>query len=205
MNQEAWSQAAAAGIAIAGLAIAPGARARPADWPATTDSQVQREGSTIQATRTMSLDLPGSADRAFPLVGPDREREWSPDWNPQFVVPATPGQSPDGAVFILDHDPTPMVWVMTDYDPAARIVRYVVVRAGRAVTQLWIQVVPVSASACRADVTYRYTALATEGHNIVEHFIESFPGWKHHWESAIGPVLAHGGGAGTAAYHHGRP
>ena len=116
-------------------------------------------------------------------------------------MPVTPGQSSDGAVFLVDHDPTPMVWVMTDYDPVARVVRYVVVRSGKAVTQLWIQVVPVSASACRADVTNRYTALAAEGQHIVEHFVESFPGWKHYWESAIGPVLARGAGGAEA----GRP
>lgn len=202
MSQERFSQAATA-LAIAGIALAHAAEARPADWPATTDSQVTHKGSTIQATRTMSLDLPGSADRAFPLFGPDREREWSPDWNPAFIAPVTPGQSPDGAIFLVDHDPTPMVWVMTDYDPAQRIVRYVVVRTGRAVTQLWIQVVPVSASACRADVTYRYTSLAPEGQHLVEHFMQTFPGWKQHWESHIAPVLAHGGAA--ASHGRGRP
>ena len=202
MNQRTLGQIAA-GAAVASLAIASGASARPSDWPATTDGQVEDKGSVVQATRTMSLDLPGSADRAFPLFGPDREREWSPDWNPAFVVPVNPGQSPDGAIFLVDHDPNPMVWVMTDYDPAQRIVRYVVVRAGRAVTQLWIQVVPVSASTCRADVTYRYTSLAPEGQHVVEHFIQTFPGWKQHWESHIGPVLAHGGPAGS--HGHGRP
>lgn len=201
MNQNTLGKVAA-GAAMAGLAITSSAAARPAGWPSTADAQVEQKGSVVQATRTMSLDLPGSADRAFPLFGPDREREWSPHWDPAFVVPATPGQSPEGAIFLVDHDPNPMVWVMTDYDPAQRIVRYVVVRAGRTVTQLWIQVVPVSKEACRADVTYRYTALAPEGHHAVDHFIETFPGWKHHWESAIGPVLAHAGPADSQDHSH---
>ena len=202
MNQRTLGNVAA-GAAVAGLAIASGANARPSDWPATTDGRVEQSGAIVQATRTMSLDLPGNADRAFPLFGPDREREWSPDWNPAFVVPTSPGQTPDGAIFLVDHDPNPMIWVMTDYDPAQRIVRYVVVRAGRTVTQLWIQVVPVSEKACRADVTYRYTALAPEGQHAVKHCVQTFPGWKQHWESHIAPVLAHGGPA--AAHEHGRP
>jgi hypothetical protein len=202
MNQRTLTKVAA-GAAVAGLAVASGAGARPSGWPATTDGQVEQGGAMVQATRTMSLDLPGSADRAFPLFGPDREREWSPEWDPKFVVPTSPGQTADGAVFLVDHDPNPMVWVMTDYDPAERIVRYVVVRAGRTVTQLWIQVVPVSVNACRADVTYRYTALAPEGRLAVEHFVQSFPEWKRHWESHIAPVLAHG--APAAAHEHGRP
>ena len=203
MNQQNLGTIAATGAALAGLAMASGASARPSDWPAIADAQVEQKGSIVQATRTMSLDLPGSADRAFPLFGPDREREWSPDWNPTFVVPTSPGQTPDGAIFLLDHDPNPMVWIMTDFNPTERIVRYAVVRAGRAVTQLWIQVVPVSANACRADVTYRYTALSPEGRQAVEHFVHAFPGWKEHWESHIAPVLAHGGAA--ASHHPGHP
>jgi len=80
-------------------------------------------------------------------------------------------------------------------------VRYVVVRAGRTVTQLWIQVVPVSEKACRADVTYRYTALAPEGQHAVEHFLQTFPGWKQHWESHIAPVLAHGAASASPTVH----
>ena len=204
MSQRKIRRAATAGMAfgiagVAGVVASPSAAPapaspRPAGWPAITDAQVKQGDTVVQATRTMSLDLPGSADRAFPLFGADREREWSPEWDPKFVAPTSPGQSPDGAIFLLDHhDPTPMVWVMTDYDPGERIVRYAVVRPGRAVTQLWIRVVPVSANACRADVTYRYTSLAPEGQHVVEHFIQAFPEWKHHWESHIGPVLAHGG------------
>jgi hypothetical protein len=200
MNQSTLGKVAA-GAAMAGLAVTSSATARPSDWPPTTDAQVEQRGSVVQATRTMSLDLPGSADQAFPLFGPDREREWSPEWNPAFVVPATPGQSPAGAIFLVDHDPNPMVWVMTDYDPAQRIVRYVVVRAGRTVTQLWIQVVPVSEKACRADVTYRYTALAPEGQHAVEHFVQTFPGWKQHWESHIAPVLAPGAAPAAPTVH----
>jgi hypothetical protein len=202
MKDDMRRRAAVTGAAIASILLPASALARPSGWPPVADGQVTRGGAIAQATRTMSLDLPGSADAAFPLFGPAREQEWSPEWAPGFVVPTSPGQSADGAVFTLDHQPTPMVWVMTDYDAAERIVRYVVVRAGRAVTQLWIQVIPVSAAKCRADVTYRYTSLGPDGDQGLAHFVESFPGWKHHWESAIGPVLARGAGAGQAT---GRP
>ena len=72
---------------------------------------------------------------------------------------------------------------------------------GRTVTQLWIQVVPVSEKACRANVTYRYTALAPEGQHAVEHFLQTFPGWKEHWESHIAPVLAHGAASASPTVH----
>ena len=206
MKDDMRSRTAVTGAAIASLFFTAGALARPSGWPSLADSQVDRGGTAVQATRTMSLDLPGSADAAFPLFGPAREQEWSPEWNPGFVVPTSPGQSADGAIFTLDHHATtPMVWVMTDYDPVERVVRYVVVRAGRAVTQLWIQVVPVSATKCRADVTYRYTSLGPEGDDGVTHFIESFHGWKHHWETAIGPVLTRGARAASGSHATGRP
>jgi hypothetical protein len=168
------------------------AQARPPGWPATVDADVRRDSALVQITRTMTLQLAADADRAFPLFGPVRESEWSPDWQPAFVVPAPGAQSAAGAVFTSGGTDSPVVWVMTDYDPAARIVRYVHTLQGHAVTQLWIEVREGSGHTSQADVTYRITALNDAGREFVTHFAGAFPGFKAHWEKAIGKALLAG-------------
>jgi hypothetical protein len=176
------------------LAVLPPAtaasRSRPAEWPSPADADVVREQTLVQVTRTMSLDLPAQADAAFPLFGPVRESEWSPDWAPVFIAPLPGAQSPDGAVFTTGGKETPSVWVMTDYNPARRVVRYVNVRPGRLVTQIWIAVSPASPGASRAHVTYRCTLLGPEGREALAHLTGAFPGFKEHWEEAIAAALA---------------
>ena len=186
-------RALAALLALAALPpSAASSRARPSDWPSTADGEVVRDHALVQVTRTMSLDLPAGADAAFPLFGPVRESEWSPDWAPEFVTPVPGAQSPDGAVFTTGAKETPAVWLMTDYDPARRIVRYVNVRPGRLVTQIWIEVSSASPGSSRADVTYRCTLLGPEGRDSLAHFTGAFPDFKEHWEKAIRAALAHG-------------
>lgn len=177
-------------LLLAGIARATIADRRPDGWPSTAPSDVNRGGHAIQVTRTMTLELAADADRAFPLFGVVRESEWSPDWAPSFLVPAEPAQSQDGAVFTTGDPESPTTWVMTDYDPRRHVVRYVHVRPGHMLAQLWIQVRASSAHSASADVTYRCTALGPEGHADIEHFRGAFPSFQHHWESAIGAALA---------------
>ena len=162
------------------LGGAPGARAGDAPAP------LARE------TRTMHLSLHGDADVVFPLFGPVRESEWSPEWAPKFVHPSPPAQGPDGAVFTTeDHSGSPSVWVMTDYDPVARRLRYVILHPGIEVGELSIAVRPGKAKReSTADVTYRFTALSDAGNDLIARWIEHFPHVAPHWEERINERLA---------------
>ena len=171
-----------------GLALAT---TRPAGWPPVTDADVKRDTSLVQVTRTMTLELPASADTVFPLFGPVREAEWSPDWHPRFVTPLVPGQTSDGAVFTVEGDPDSAAWVMTDFQPDARCVRYVIVRPGRLLTQLWIMVRPTGPAMSQADVTYRTTLLGPAGRPALDHFVADFAHRRPHWEHAITAALIH--------------
>ena len=146
-------------------------------------------------SRTMDLELHGAADVAFPLFGPVREREWSPEWSPQFLAPAAPAQGPDGAVFTTEGTGTaPSVWVMTDFDAAARLVRYVNFQPGVAVGELSVRVTPAGASASTAEVTYRFTAVSADGNDFIARWVAHFPHMAPHWEGALNARLAALGG-----------
>jgi len=156
----------------------------PATPPAVTTPALTRE------TRTMQLQLHADADTAFPLFGPVREHEWSPDWSPQFLYPPAPAQGPDGAVFTTPGpDGQPSVWVMTDYDAAARRVRYVILHPGLSVGELSIGVAPAGQAASTAEVTYRFTALTAAGNASIARWVEHFPHMQSHWEGALNAHL----------------
>jgi hypothetical protein len=174
--------------AFLGVVLALGT-SRLSGWPPVTDTEVKHDTSLVQATRTMTLDLPAAADKVFPLFGPVRESEWSPDWRPAFVTPLAREQTSDGAVFTVEGDPDSAVWVMTDYEPDTRRVRYVIVRPGALVTQLWIEVRSTGPNASQADVTYRTTLLGPAGRPALDHFISGFAHRKPHWEHAIRTAL----------------
>jgi hypothetical protein len=142
-------------------------------------------------SRTFHLALHGAADVVFPLFGPVRESEWSPGWAPRFVYPATPAQGPDGAVFTTEgaDGAAPSLWVMNDYDPAARRVRYTILHPGVSVGELAIVVSPAGDAACTADVTYRFTALSADGNASIARWIEHFPHMAPHLEGAINARL----------------
>jgi hypothetical protein len=177
-------------LALAALSMSPApARSRPAGWPSPADAQVTRDSVTVQVTRTMSLDLPGDADAAFALFGPVGEARWAPGWSPRFITPLPGAQTPDGAVFVTGEADQPIIWVMTDFDPATHVVRYVHVRPEKLAAQLWISVSAVGPHVSRAEVTYRYTLLGPGGREAMDHFTASFPSFKHHWEQFIGAAL----------------
>jgi hypothetical protein len=184
------------GLFVLGLP-GPGAQAAPgAEDPVPRGpSEVTNADGRVQVIRTMTLHLAAPADALFPLFGPVREAEWSPDWKPTFIVPDPPAQGRAGAVFTTED----AVWVMTDYDPARRQVRYVTLHPGRVVAQLWIDVSEEGPGRSRAVVTYRMTLLGPEGRATLDHFVTSFEHWPHHWEQAIAATLA---GSSSSPRHH---
>jgi hypothetical protein len=157
----------------------------PTTPPAVAAPLLSRE------SRTMRLALHADADTAFPLFGPVRETEWSPEWSPRFLFPAAPAQRSDGAVFTTEgQGGVANLWVMTDYDVKGRLVRYVILHPGLSVGELSIHVEPAGAGASTADVTYRFTAVSAEGNDSIARWTAHFPHLQPHWEEALNTRLA---------------
>ena len=147
----------------------------------------------LHAAASIELHLNASADAAFPLFGPVRESEWAPDWSPTWIYPSVPLQSAEGAVFSTSHNAGAATWIMTVYDADKRAVEYVNFIPGNRVTQISITVRPDTAATSIAHVSYRVTALSTEGGEFVAHFAKEFPGEGPHWEKAINDSISKSG------------
>lgn len=148
----------------------------------------------VQEARSFTFDLPAAVADATPLFGPVREQEWAPEWAPQFLHPAE-GAQREGVVFTTVGHGGTRLWVLTEYDPGAGRVAYIVTDPGVLVTEIKISVVATDKQASRATVTYRRSAL-TEGAN--EQVRALTPDWAaeqaHHWGAAISAALKRGRG-----------
>ncbi len=147
-----------------------------------------------QRTESFTLRLDGPIAEALPLFGPVREREWSPDWTPRFVHPPR-GAQREGVVFTTT-TPNGLVqtWVLTEYDPAAGRVGYVVVIADFMATEIKIRLRADGDRRSIATVTYRRSALAPAANDQVNRMDAAWAAEEApHWETAINGVLARGG------------
>jgi hypothetical protein len=150
------------------------------------------QGGTLRATRSITFILNAPPDAAFPLFGPRDEHLWLPSWNPSFVFPPDGSQTSEGAVFVVPPagEAPEETWLMTTYDPGARVVEYVIVAPGYLAGELRIAVEPSGSEKSEVTVRYRFTALSTAGRVFLSRWAEHFPHQGAHWSDTINGYLA---------------
>ncbi|HWY51363.1 MAG TPA: hypothetical protein VNW72_07755 [Chthoniobacterales bacterium] len=146
-----------------------------------------------QRTQSFRIVLNGSVADVTPLFGPAREAEWAPSWRPHFVQPADGGQH-EGVVFTTaSASGRERLWLLTAYDVKEGRVEYVFVTPGFTANEIKIQVVAEGERKCQATVTYRHSALATEGNQEVAKLDTLWAEQQRvHWQTAINALLAKG-------------
>jgi hypothetical protein len=71
-------------------------------------------------TRTFVQTIHATPDRIFPLLCPEREKEWLPGWDARMLYSAS-GLAERGAVFETRNDAGRTLWIVTEYDPPRRV------------------------------------------------------------------------------------
>jgi hypothetical protein len=129
------------------------------------------------------------ADTA-PLFGPEGERAWAgKHWNPQFIHPQ-PAHDEAGAVFRVNHGPFSAVWVITEFDIAARHFQYAYFIADLMVTTIDVRFAPLDATTTRVNVVYTRTAVTPAGNEHVAAMTEGDKGSGKAWQESIDQYLA---------------
>lgn len=71
-------------------------------------------------TRTFVQTIHATPDRIFPLLCPEREKEWLPGWDARMLY-SDSHRAERGAVFETRNDTGRTLWIVTEYDPPRRI------------------------------------------------------------------------------------
>ena len=104
-------------------------------------------------------------DAAWPLFGAQRERDWAPDWHPDFVWPELAADQ-QGMVFKIARGEATAVWVNTCFDRTANRVQYVYFIPETLVTVITLTLTQ-AGSRTRVEVSYERTALTANANDLV--------------------------------------
>ena len=143
-------------------------------------------------SHTYEQRINGTIEEIMPLYCPVRELDWCENWDPK-VVYSKSGFVEKDCIFITSHGEDDVVWVVTDFDPEQGHVKMFYHVPGIMVTQLEIQVSPITPKETKAILTYSKTSLSEKGDQALEAFTkESYDIMMDSWEIAMNHYLETG-------------
>jgi hypothetical protein len=126
-------------------------------------------------------------EQLAPLFGADKERFWSPGWNPQFIYPV-PAADAQGMVFSVAHHHLRSVWVNTELNLNAGRVQYVYMIPDALVTVITLNLTP-KGDQTVVEVRYDRTALTPEADAHVREMAAQDRVSGPEWEQQINRYL----------------
>jgi hypothetical protein len=76
--------------------------------------------SAPRLVRSFVQDIHAPIEEVFPLLCPEREKNWLPGWDARMIHSAS-GVAERGALFETQHDAGRTLWIVTEYDPPRRV------------------------------------------------------------------------------------
>ncbi len=137
---------------------------------------------------TFSFTARGKMEDVALLFGADKERVWSPGWNPKFIHPI-PAADQQGMVFTVAHDHLKAAWVNTEFDLKSGRIQYVYMIPDALVTVITLQLQP-QGDHTQVEVHYYRTALSAEADTHVRHMAEGDRASAPEWEKQVNDYLA---------------
>jgi hypothetical protein len=73
-----------------------------------------------RVVRSFIQHIHATPEQIFPLLCPEREKEWLPGWDARMIFSVS-GVAERGAVFESPHAGDQAYWIVTEYDPPRRL------------------------------------------------------------------------------------
>jgi hypothetical protein len=144
--------------------------------------------------RSATIHLQATIDKAFPLFGPIREKDWAYGWSPEVIYP-NDTLVERHMVFRthggLHGSPETYTWIVVNYEPLQAMIEYMVTASER----FWFITVSCSAAGSGTDVTvtYSYTGFTEEGSRRNDLAItDMFASDLEDWQEALNHYLTTG-------------
>lgn len=143
--------------------------------------------------KSASFKVNTSVEKAFPLFGPIREREWTAGWEPQIIY-SSGAEVEEHMVFkttARHQGEDEYLWVITQFRPKDFFVEYMVSTSQR----IWFIAVKCRphGQSTNVTVTYSFTGLTAEGNSMNELALHNmYANNLKDWEEDINYYLATG-------------
>jgi hypothetical protein len=128
--------------------------------------------------------LRASNERVFPLLCPQREKDWLPGWDARLIHTES-GLAEPRAVFGTRHESgAEIVWVVVEHKPAHRV-RMVRWHPDAMVVDLELDLSSPQPATTWLDIRYTYTATSPAGRALIESMTlpqwhAQMENWEHH-------------------------
>lgn len=130
------------------------------------------------------------AEEVFPLLCPEREKDWLPGWDATMLYSVSGVAEPQAVFATPQPGAAPVVWTVVEQRPNERV-RFVRWHPDEMVVDLEIDLAPDGARATRVDVRYTYTATTADGARRIARMTEAQ--WQEQmrrWEDCMNAWLA---------------
>jgi len=133
--------------------------------------------------RTFVQDIFAPPEAVFPLLCPEREKEWLPGWDAHMIYSAT-GVAERGAVFETAHAHGRTLWLVTEYDPPRRIA-FARWQPDGLLVHIEIVLARRHTGGTAVGISYTFTAVTEAGASTLaamgeEAWLENMRAWETH-------------------------
>lgn len=145
------------------------------------------EDARVHTEERSAFTANAPMEEVAPLFGADKERVWSPGWDPHFLHPM-PAKDEEGMVFTAAHSHLRSVWVNTEFEAKSGRTQYVYVIPDALVTVITLRLTP-EGDKTQVEVEYDRTALSAEVDAHVRHMAEQDRTAGPEWEKQVNEYL----------------
>lgn len=144
---------------------------------------------TRRLTRRFAQRIDAAPEQVFPLLCPEREKEWVPGWNSHMIYSAS-GVAEPGAVFETTHGPGRTLWVITRHE-APRRVSFVRFQPDDLLVRIEIEITAAAPGASAVQIEYCWTSTGSNSDAALAALTEA--AWVEDmtkWERSMNAWLA---------------
>ncbi len=143
-------------------------------------------------TREYRQTLHAAPERVFPLLCPEREKEWLPGWDARTIYSVSGRAEPHAVFATHGADGAETIWMVAEHRPPGRV-HFVRWHPGSMVVDLELDLSSPQPGTTWLDIRYTYTAIAPHGQAAIESMTqEQWLAQMKHWETHLDAwLLAH--------------
>jgi hypothetical protein len=145
-----------------------------------------------KVSRTATITVNTSIDKAFPLFGAFEERKWATGWNPTLIYPSTEIIE-EGTTFKTQGygNEVEFLWRVSKFDSDQYLIQYLVSTENRYWT-ITVKCSPAPDNKTLAEITYTYIGLNEVGNKINKDALAAmYKDELKDWEGEINYYLEH--------------
>ncbi len=134
---------------------------------------------------------PFPAARVFPLLCPERQKEWLDGWDYKMIYSKS-GLIEKDCVFVTPHNGNGQdTWMVTAYSISDRYIEYVILCDQEYALKIQIQVASLSGGSSSTYINYTFTSLNEKRAEFIETYYEVFfEKSMKKWEESLNYYLA---------------